>query len=110
MKGSVIAPHRVRLNVESHFREQLCFPWGSPYGYVNDRGLRLLKKQRQLDRLDARRQKAKQKKEQNEIYILVYQDQAGTRIEPLALRIGRRKGEMTLSARIFHPNELELAP
>ncbi|MBU6141580.1 hypothetical protein KGO95_00485 [Patescibacteria group bacterium] len=107
MKRSVIAPHRVRLNAESHFREQLCFPWGSPFGFVNDRDWRLIQKHRQLDQRKKPR-RARSKKEQSGNYVLVYRDTIGTPIEPPEIRIGSRKGEMTFRARMFLCSEVFL--
>lgn len=100
MKTKVIAPHRVRLAVRSRFSENLCFEWGSKFGYVEENDLRKI---RRFPGLNFR---GKIKLSEN--YVLVYQNPSGEIIKPLQMRIGCRKGEMTFRARPFHIEEIEL--
>lgn len=100
MKQKVIAPHKVRLTVHSRFSEQLCFEWGSKFGYVEENDLRKIRRYPGL----AFRGKIKL----TDNYVLVYQNPSGKMITPQEVRIGRRKGEMTFRARAFHIDEIEL--
>lgn len=100
MKQRVIAPHKVMLAVRSRFNEPLCFEWGSRFGYLDELGLRKVRKFSLL--------KNKEKAKLADDYVLVYQNEFGKLIKPPQIRLGRQKGEMTLRARIFRIDELQL--
>lgn len=96
----VIAPHKVRLVIQSRFSEMLCFEWGSKFGYVEESG------RRKIRRFPGLNYRGKVKLADD--YVLVYQNPAGKPIRPVQVRLGRKKGEMTFRARIFRIDELVL--
>ena len=100
MKSKVIAPHKVRLAIQSQFSEPLCFEWGSRFGYVDESGLRKIR------RFPGLNYRGKVKLADD--YVLVYQNPAGKLIKPTQLRLGRKRGELTFRARIFRIDELIL--
>lgn len=100
MKTRIVAPHKVTLAIRSRFGEPLCFGWGSKFGYLDKAGLKKVLRFPLL--------KFKNKIKIADDYVLVYQSKFGTIIKPPQIRLGRQTWEMTLRARIFHVDELQL--
>lgn len=100
MRSKVVAPHKVMLVVRSRFSEPLCFEWGSKFGYLDDAGLRKLRRFPLLN--------PKSKGKLADDYVLVYQNKFGDMIRPPQVRIGRKWGEMTFRSRIFRVDEIQI--